>query len=250
MRVLIVNTEHQAGVLLSRIIEERGDESRVVEGESGMLESIAASEPDVVMLDCGQLGMRAPEFLAEIRRHARAVPLVVAILDVAFEDESAVALNAGFDDYLLKPVSARPVKRVLYLAQIRRGAVAPANIAQVHPRGSSPDFRGRRNHVRFGLESEVFVTLSYEGGLHRARVRNISACGMLASLSLALTQNAVVQLATPKAEGTGELVVSASIAWSTRDLHGLCFESGQADAPRFFWAVRDWDAIASRRQVA
>ncbi len=83
------------------------DEYEVVEYDSGAaaLEGLAASPPDLVLLDISLPGMDGIEVLARIRQDPtlRALP-VVALTAHAMTGDRERFLAAGFDSYVTKPI--------------------------------------------------------------------------------------------------------------------------------------------------
>src|SRR4051812_35506856 len=79
----------------------------VVEYENGVdaLHGLALQQPDLVLLDISLPGMDGNEILARIRadEHLRRLP-VIALTAHAMSGDREKYLNAGFNDYITKPI--------------------------------------------------------------------------------------------------------------------------------------------------
>lgn len=100
-RVLVVEDDPAIGRLLRRSLNERGDVVTVAtDGASGL--SLALQEqPEIVLLDLGLPDLDGRQVLQMLR----AVSQVPVIVITAQDDDRTVvqALDAGADDYLVKP---------------------------------------------------------------------------------------------------------------------------------------------------
>lgn len=102
--LLIVEDDVRIRTALSRALGERGH--AVTSAHTGMsgLQQVMDARPDLVVLDLGLPDVDGAELLKMIRAVSQA-PVIVA---TARDEDSAVveALNAGADDYVVKPFSA------------------------------------------------------------------------------------------------------------------------------------------------
>lgn len=102
--VLIIEDDQRIRESLARRLAERGyDVESAAAGLKG-LELVVADSPDVVLLDLGLPDVDGGEVLKMIRA-VSSVPVIVA---TARDDEAEVVkiLDAGADDYVVKPFSA------------------------------------------------------------------------------------------------------------------------------------------------
>lgn len=102
--VLVVDDEEEIRKMLNIFLDTV--DFNVVESESGKqaIRMAASVKPDLILLDLGLPDMDGKEVVAALRQWSH-VPIVV--LTVRSDDsEVAAALNAGADDYVIKPFSA------------------------------------------------------------------------------------------------------------------------------------------------
>ena len=84
-----------------------GDRYELVEFDNGAdaLAGLAASLPDLVLLDISLPGMDGNEILSRIREDDRLRPLpVIALTAHAMSGDREKYLEAGFNDYITKPI--------------------------------------------------------------------------------------------------------------------------------------------------
>ena len=115
-RVAVVEDNADNRLLLQAILDGLYD---VVEYENGVdaLAGLAAELPDLVLLDISLPGMDGNEILARIRadEHLRRLP-VIALTAHAMAGDREKYLNAGFNDYITKPI----VDETLLLAAMEK----------------------------------------------------------------------------------------------------------------------------------
>ena len=100
-RVLVIDDERQIRRLLRVSLEAQGFEVHEAGTAEDGLRSIQGVKPDVVLLDLGLPDMDGSELLGRLRTWST-VP--VLILSVRNSEEDIVRLlNAGADDYIIKP---------------------------------------------------------------------------------------------------------------------------------------------------
>ncbi|MES2178317.1 MAG: response regulator [Gemmatimonadota bacterium] len=102
--VAVVEDNADNRLLLQAILDGLYD---VVEYENGIdaLAGLAANLPDLVLLDISLPGMDGNEILARIRadEQLRRLP-VIALTAHAMAGDREKYLNAGFNDYITKPI--------------------------------------------------------------------------------------------------------------------------------------------------
>ena len=102
VRVLIVEDDEAIGRSLELVLEQRGyDVVRCTQGGAALL-AVDARRMDVVLLDLGLPDMDGIEVCRRLRRTSRNLPIVMLTARDA-EMDVVLGLNAGADDYVLKP---------------------------------------------------------------------------------------------------------------------------------------------------
>lgn len=118
--VLIIEDELRIRETLARRLAERGYDVESAATGLGGLEAVVAKYPDVVILDLGLPDVDGREVLKMIRA-VSAVPVIVA---TARDDETEIVsvLDAGADDYVVKPFSAEQLEARIRAVMRRGGA--------------------------------------------------------------------------------------------------------------------------------
>ncbi|WP_411879352.1 PAS domain-containing protein [Polaromonas sp. YR568] len=113
-RVLVVDDNADAGDTLAVILDMLGAEVRVARDGAEALETFAAYQPSVVLLDIGMPGMNGYEVARAIRSRFPGHPTVlVALTGWGQEDDRRRASEAGFDHHLLKPAEIDALQKLL-----------------------------------------------------------------------------------------------------------------------------------------
>lgn len=102
--IAVVEDNADNRLLLHAILRDR---YQIVEYENGpqALEGLARSLPDLVLLDISLPGMDGNEILSEIRRDGRMRHLpIIALTAHAMAGDRERFLDAGFNDYITKPI--------------------------------------------------------------------------------------------------------------------------------------------------
>ena len=121
--ILIVDDEPQIRKMLNIYLD--AVEFRVEEAETGKqaVRMSTSIKPDLVLLDLGLPDIDGKEVIASIRQWSQ-MPIIV--LSVRSDDEEIVAaLDAGADDYVVKPFNASVLLSRIK-ANLRKGAVKEA----------------------------------------------------------------------------------------------------------------------------
>jgi two-component system, cell cycle response regulator DivK len=103
-RVAVVEDNADNRLLLQALL---GEQYELVEFDNGVdaLAGMAASLPDLVLLDISLPGMDGNEILSRIREDERLRPLpVIALTAHAMAGDREKYLAAGFNDYITKPI--------------------------------------------------------------------------------------------------------------------------------------------------
>jgi DNA-binding response OmpR family regulator len=103
-RVLVVEDEPALQELLRRTLVARGIDVVVASSLAGGLQAVETTRPAAVLLDLGLPDGDGIELLQAVRALARTPVIVVSARDRA--EDRTLALDAGADDYVLKPFDA------------------------------------------------------------------------------------------------------------------------------------------------
>ncbi len=113
-RALIVDDNQDAADMLSIALTTLGHTTQVAYEGHSALDLIEAFKPDVAVLDIGLPGMDGHE----LGRRIRTIPgleqiFLVALTGYGLERDRDLALQAGFDTHLVKPVDIHDLDRLL-----------------------------------------------------------------------------------------------------------------------------------------
>ncbi len=106
-RILVVDDNYGAARVVSLLLKKLGDH-QVEMAHDGLsaLESIAAFQPDLVLLDIGLPGMNGYEVARTIRANSHGQqPLLIALTGYGQAEDIQASKAAGFDQHLVKPPS-------------------------------------------------------------------------------------------------------------------------------------------------
>lgn len=111
-KILVVDDEPQIRRVLRSTLSTRGYVITEAAGGDAALESFRKERPDLVLLDMNMPGMDGIEVCREIRRSSEAAIIMLTVRSA--ERDKVAALDAGADDYVVKPFSIEEL-----LARIR-----------------------------------------------------------------------------------------------------------------------------------
>jgi len=123
-RILLVDDNADMRGYVCRLLDQRFDITAVPDGTTALATALA-SPPDLVLSDVMMPGLDGFGLLRELRADKRTRTVPVILLSARAGEESSIeGLDAGADDYLVKPFSAREllarVRTHLELAKLRR----------------------------------------------------------------------------------------------------------------------------------
>lgn len=158
--IVIVEDEQRIRDLLARALAERGHDVQTYATALSGLQGIVDGAPDIVLLDMGLPDLDGAELLKMIRAVSQ-VPVIVA---TARNDQRDIirTLDAGADDYIVKPFSAEEIEARVR-AVLRRAGGFEANGA-ITVGDLSIDVRGRiarLNGEPLDLSPKEFDLLAY-----------------------------------------------------------------------------------------
>jgi len=114
LRVLVVDDDRDGADSLGLLVEELGNQAHVTYGGTQALDVATAFRPDLVLVDLVMPDMDGCRLVMRIRRiPAFAQTKIVAITGQKHEEHKALAMKAGIDLVLTKPVALTEIKAVL-----------------------------------------------------------------------------------------------------------------------------------------
>jgi two-component system response regulator MprA len=109
MRLLVVDDDRALRDVLRRALTLGGYEVRVAESGAGALAEVSGAVPDAVVLDVGLPDIDGLEVCRLLRREGNRVPVLMLTARAAVSDRID-GLDAGADDYLVKPFDVDELK--------------------------------------------------------------------------------------------------------------------------------------------
>jgi two-component system, OmpR family, response regulator MprA len=109
MRLLVVDDDRALRDVLRRSLELAGYEVGLAETGAGALADVAGTVPDALVLDIGLPDIDGLEVCRLLRREGNRVPVLVLTARAAVADRID-GLDAGADDYLVKPFDVDELK--------------------------------------------------------------------------------------------------------------------------------------------
>jgi two-component system response regulator AlgR len=174
MNILVVDDEPHARQRLRRLIEDLGNEYRVVaeatHGEDA-LTRCAEHSVDTVLLDILMPGMSGLEVASRL---AGLDPPPAVILVTAYQEHALEAFACNVQDYLVKPVRRErlleALERLRVATRPQHTTITAARVGRPHRRHHlSAPYRGSLQTVQIGeiiylLANQKYVTVRHEGG--------------------------------------------------------------------------------------
>jgi two-component system, OmpR family, response regulator MprA len=120
VKVLVVDDDRAVREALRRVLTLAGYEVQGVDGGAAAIESIAEEVPDAVVLDIGMPDVDGLEVCTRLRMLGNRVPILMLTARVEISDRVA-GLDAGADDYLIKPFDVDELKARLRALLRRTG---------------------------------------------------------------------------------------------------------------------------------
>jgi two-component system cell cycle response regulator DivK len=106
-RILIVEDSPDNMKLFRAVLSRKGHAITELTGGEGLLATIAASDPELVLMDIQLPGKDGFALLQEIRESPHRALQVIALTAHAMAGDRERALQAGFDGYITKPIDIR-----------------------------------------------------------------------------------------------------------------------------------------------
>jgi two-component system response regulator MprA len=120
MRVLVVDDDRGLRDVLRRALSLSGYEVELAESGTGALTAVSSAVPDAMVLDIGLPDIDGLEVTRQLRRDGNRLPVLMLTARDAVSDRID-GLDAGADDYLVKPFDVDELKARLRALMRRSG---------------------------------------------------------------------------------------------------------------------------------
>ena len=163
MKILIIEDELAIAEVEKAYIEREGYEAEIAQDGLDGLAKFRADSFDLVLLDLMLPGMAGSDVCREIRRSSNAPILMVTAK--SGEDDIVAGLDAGADDYIVKPFSPKILMARIRANLRKNGAVEGVAGSDVIAVGDSlvidpQNFTVKKNGEEISLTRNEFMILS------------------------------------------------------------------------------------------
>ncbi|MCC8184748.1 response regulator transcription factor [Cloacibacillus porcorum] len=163
MKILIIEDELAIAEVEKAYIEREGYEAEIAQDGLDGLAKFRADSFDLVLLDLMLPGMAGTDVCREIRRSSNAPILMVTAK--SGEDDIVAGLDAGADDYIVKPFSPKILMARIRANLRKNGAVEGVAGSDVIAVGDSlvidpQNFTVKKNGEEISLTRNEFMILS------------------------------------------------------------------------------------------
>ncbi|HZO06611.1 MAG TPA: response regulator transcription factor [Solirubrobacterales bacterium] len=128
MRILVVDDEHAVRDALRRALRLGGYDVQIAPGGEVALDLVRDARPDAIVLDVLMPGMDGLELCRRLRAGGDRTPVLMLTARDAIGDR-VLGLDAGADDYLVKPFALEELQARLRALLRRSGAEEPGTLA-------------------------------------------------------------------------------------------------------------------------
>src|SRR5690349_3617844 len=129
--ILVVDDDVSVATALERFLDAEGHHARVTSSVHEGLEAVAASRPDLVMMDIRMPGVDGLTGLGEMQRRYPGL-CVVMMTGYGTSQTSIDAMRAGAFDYITKPPDLDALRRLISRA-LASGAPVTTDADQAEP---------------------------------------------------------------------------------------------------------------------
>lgn len=113
-RILVVDDNVDAAIVLASLLTKRGHEVLAVHGGAEAIRAFDGFRPEVVLLDLGMPEVNGLEVVRCLRERNRSPrPLIIAVTGWGKPEDARRSMEAGFDFHLVKPVEEPQLFHVL-----------------------------------------------------------------------------------------------------------------------------------------
>jgi CheY-like chemotaxis protein len=125
VRILLADDNHDCIQSLARLLRLLGHEVLTAENGAEALASAESQRPDVMLLDIGMPGMSGYELAERLRENEQTRRAILLAISGHSSDECRQrAAAAGFDGYLVKPVSVQMLEQAIGRGRVANGSGA------------------------------------------------------------------------------------------------------------------------------
>lgn len=105
LNIVVVDDDQMSANLLVMILKKYGCKATAFYNAVTAIESLKTNMPDIVFLDIDMTDINGFEAAKKIRViQSNKTPILVGLSGASRDDDFKMALSAGFDHYLLKPL--------------------------------------------------------------------------------------------------------------------------------------------------
>lgn len=139
MRILIAEDESTTALLVHRLLSDAGQQPFVVRNGEEAVQAFKSKYFDILLTAWMTPGLNGLQLIRHVRTTVFPVPLIVMMTSVDSIDARDSAMSAGADEYLVKPINAMTLKRVVDSTVVRQLQPIPI-IAPCPPVSSRSSF--------------------------------------------------------------------------------------------------------------
>jgi signal transduction histidine kinase len=120
LRILVVDDNCDAAKSMAKLLQILGHTTSLAHEGRGAIDLALRERPDILFLDIGLPGLNGYEVCRSLRDLGLTRELIVAITGYGQENDRQLAMEAGFDQHLVKPVRLETIERLLATHVSRR----------------------------------------------------------------------------------------------------------------------------------
>jgi CheY-like chemotaxis protein/uncharacterized protein YbcI len=175
LRVLVVDDDRDGADTLGLLVEELGNQVHVTYGGTSALDVATVFRPDLMLIDLAMPDMDGCRLVMQFRQvPAFAQTKLVAITGHADQGHKSLAMKAGFDKVLLKPVALKEIRAVL--ASVVRGVAIAGQSPPLAKKHASPTAERRlpikeARRIRKERESRILTQAESEAAICEGIIR-------------------------------------------------------------------------------
>ena len=111
--ILVVDDNEDAAEMLALVLQRRGHDVEVLLDGPSALQRLREQLPHLMFVDIGMPGMSGYELAEAIREEYQPSPALVAVTGYGGRADRARALDAGFDEHVVKPVKPDRLEQLI-----------------------------------------------------------------------------------------------------------------------------------------